>query len=42
VAELANCPLCVEADLAAGYQFRVTGHRFEVFGYCADCENNGG
>lgn len=38
VIEIATCPACADASLASNHQFRVTGHRFEVYGYCADCE----
>jgi len=38
VVEIATCPLYANKSLADNHQFRVTGHRFEVYGYCAGCE----
>lgn len=37
--EMGKCPLNdIEASLANNSSFKVTGHKLEIYGYCADCQ----
>ncbi len=38
---VAHCPIQSGNVLVADHNFRVTGHKLEVFGYCADCVRAG-
>lgn len=38
--ELPVCPMQQVDKLAVGSKFKITGHRFEVYGYCAGCAAN--
>ncbi|MGI9952831.1 Fur family transcriptional regulator [Moorellaceae bacterium AZ2] len=44
VIEIPDCPVSLDEVVAREHSFRVTGHQFEAYGYCADCEGreNGG
>lgn len=39
VVEISSCPACTDTSLEGRHQFRVTGHRFEVYGYCIQCDS---
>jgi Fur family ferric uptake transcriptional regulator len=38
VIELSSCPVQLDESLARKHRFLVTGHQFEAYGYCLDCE----
>ncbi|NLW07710.1 MAG: transcriptional repressor [Clostridia bacterium] len=38
VVELNICPLDYVTEPVTEHRFRVIGHRFKVFGYCAECK----
>ena len=38
--EMKNCPMEAFEPLLADEDFRVVGHRLELFGYCRECEGD--
>ncbi len=40
--EFPLCPLSDVSDILEKNDLTITGHRFEIYGYCSECSNKGG